>query len=214
MSTNKSTTRHVLTHVHRSPVYMTQQTSRKSIGVFLSLMIPRRRKIHFLFYTKYHNLRAKTSEEQTQVWIPWTRTHWNILNGQPTRAYCIVRGTLLNVCGSLGGREVWERMNTCMGFPCGADGKESAYHAGDAGLIPGLGGSPEGGNGNPLQYSCLEKSMNRGAWRATVQGVANSQTWPSDSHFPFWYMCMCGWIPLLFTWNYQSIVNWLNSNTK
>ena len=60
MSTNESTTRHVLTHVHRSPVYMTQQTSRKSIGGFLSLMVPRRRKIHFLFYTKYHNLRAKT----------------------------------------------------------------------------------------------------------------------------------------------------------
>ena len=80
------------------------------------------------------------------------------------------------LCGNLGGREVWERMNTCMGFPCGADGQESAFHAGDAGLIPGSGGSPEGGNGNPLQYSCLEKSINRGAWRAAVQGVTNSQT--------------------------------------
>ena len=80
------------------------------------------------------------------------------------------------LCGNLGGREVWERMNTCMGFPCGADGQESAFHAGDAGLIPGSGGSPEGGNDNPLQYSCLEKSINRGAWRAAVQGVTNSQT--------------------------------------
>ena len=53
-------------------------------------------------------------------------------------------------------------------------GKESAYNAEDArdvGLIPGLGRSPGGGNDNPLQYSCLENPMDRGAWRATVQGL-------------------------------------------
>ena len=53
------------------------------------------------------------------------------------------------------------------GFPGASDGKESSNNAGDLGLIPGLGGSPEGRHGNPLQYSCLENSMNRGAWRAT-----------------------------------------------
>ena len=47
---------------------------------------------------------------------------------------------------------------------------------GDAGLIPELGRSPGGGNGNPLQYSCLENSMDRGAWQATVHGFAKSQT--------------------------------------
>ena len=46
--------------------------------------------------------------------------------------------------------------------------------AGDAGLIPGSGRFPGGGNGNPLQCSCLENPMDRGAWRATVHGVANS----------------------------------------
>ena len=46
-----------------------------------------------------------------------------------------------------------------------------AGDAGDMGLIPGSGRSPGRGNGNPLQYSCLENSMDRGAWRATVQGV-------------------------------------------
>ena len=46
----------------------------------------------------------------------------------------------------------------------------------DLGLIPGLGRSPEGGRGNPLQYSCLENSMDRGAWRATLHGVAKSWT--------------------------------------
>ena len=53
------------------------------------------------------------------------------------------------------------------GFPGGSDGKESACNAGDLGLIPGPGRSPGEGNGNPLQYSCLENSMDRGAWWAT-----------------------------------------------
>ena len=53
------------------------------------------------------------------------------------------------------------------------------------GSIPGSGRSPGVGNGNPLQYSCLENSMDRGAWRATVQGVAKSQTQLSDFHFHF-----------------------------
>ena len=59
-----------------------------------------------------------------------------------------------------------------MDFPGGSDGKASAYSAGDPGLIPGSGRSPGEGNGNPLQYSCLENPMDRGAWRATVHGVA------------------------------------------
>ena len=54
--------------------------------------------------------------------------------------------------------------------------KNVPANAGDAGLIPGSGRSPGGGNGNPLQYSCLENPMDRGAWGATVHGVAKSQT--------------------------------------
>ena len=50
-----------------------------------------------------------------------------------------------------------------LGFPGGSDGKASAYNAGDPGSIPGLGRSSEEGNGNPLQYSCLENPMDRGA---------------------------------------------------
>ena len=57
------------------------------------------------------------------------------------------------------------------GFPGDSDGKESACSAGDPGLVPGLGRSLGEGNGNPLQYSCLENPMDRGAWRATVHGV-------------------------------------------
>ena len=55
---------------------------------------------------------------------------------------------------------------------CSSVGKESACHAGDLGSIPGSGRSPGEGNGNPLQYSCLENPMDRGAWRPTVHGVA------------------------------------------
>ena len=54
-------------------------------------------------------------------------------------------------------------MVPCMGFPGGSDGKESACNVGDPGLIPELGKSPREGNGNSLQYSCLENSMDRGA---------------------------------------------------
>ena len=66
------------------------------------------------------------------------------------------------------------------GFPGGSDGKASACNAEDPGLIPGLGRSSGEGNGNPLQYSCLENPMDRGAWRAIVHGVMKSWTQLSD----------------------------------
>ena len=59
-----------------------------------------------------------------------------------------------------------------LGFTGGSAGKESVCNARDLGLIPGLGRSPGEGNGNPLQYSCLENPMDRGAWRATTRGVS------------------------------------------
>ena len=60
-------------------------------------------------------------------------------------------------------------------FPGGPDSKESACNAGDQGSIPGLGRFPGEGNGYPLQYSGMENSVNRGAWKATVHGIAKSQ---------------------------------------
>ena len=67
-----------------------------------------------------------------------------------------------------------------MGFPGGSVGKESVCNAGDLGSIPGLGRFLGEGNGNPLQYPCLENPMDRGAWWATVQGVTKSWTQLSD----------------------------------
>ena len=63
-----------------------------------------------------------------------------------------------------------------MDFPGGSVGKESACNVGDLGSIPGLGKSPGGGHDNPLQYSCLENPMDRGAWWATVPGITESDT--------------------------------------
>ena len=70
-----------------------------------------------------------------------------------------------------------------MGFPSGLVVKNPPANAGDAGdgvSIPGLGRSPERGNGNPPQYSCLDNPMDRRAWWATVHGVRKSQTQLSD----------------------------------
>ena len=67
-----------------------------------------------------------------------------------------------------------------LGCPGGLGSKESACNAGDPGSIPGLGKSPGEGNGNPLQYSCLENPMDRRAWQATAHGVAKSQAQMRD----------------------------------
>ena len=65
-------------------------------------------------------------------------------------------------------------VNFYLGLPQWLSGKESAFSAGDTGSTPGSGRSPGEGNGNRLQYSCLENPMDRGAWRATVHMVAES----------------------------------------
>ena len=75
------------------------------------------------------------------------------------------------------------------GFPGGSEVKASTYNAGDLGLIPELGRYPGEGNGNPLQYSCLENPMDGGALWATVHGVTKSRTRLSDLTFPFTIDC-------------------------
>ena len=76
-------------------------------------------------------------------------------------------------------------MKVIWDFPDGSDGKASAYNAGDLGSIPGLGRFPGEGNGNPLQYSCLENPMDGGAWcrPLTVHGVTKSRARLSDFTF-------------------------------
>ena len=70
--------------------------------------------------------------------------------------------------------------NPALGLSSGSKVKNLPDTASDVGLIPGLGRSPGEGNGNPLQYSCLENSMDRGAWWASVHGITKSWTRLSD----------------------------------
>ena len=84
--------------------------------------------------------------------------------------------SFLHICASIS--QVWYSGYRLI--PGGSEDKASACHAGDQGLIPGLGRSPGEGNGNPLQYSCLENPMDGGAWWATVHGVTKSRTRLSD----------------------------------
>ena len=69
---------------------------------------------------------------------------------------------------------VFTSTHGALDFPGGSDAKVSAYSVGDPGLIPGSGRSSGEGNGNPLQYSCLENPMDGGSWWTTVHGVAES----------------------------------------
>jgi len=79
-------------------------------------------------------------------------------------------------------------------FPGGSDGKKPTCNAGDLGLIPGLGRSPGEGNGNPLQYSHLENSMDGGAWWATVQRsqrVGHGWTTEHTHTYICMHVCVC-----------------------
>ena len=78
-----------------------------------------------------------------------------------------------------------------MDFPGGSDGKEFTCNMGNLGSIPGLGRSPGEGNVYPLQYSGLENPMDRGAWQATVHGLANSRTQLSDFPFHRYLVSIC-----------------------
>ena len=118
----------------------------------------------------------------SRVWLfatPWTadyqappsmgfsrQEYWS---GVPVPSPLSAWGLHLLICNSL------------MGFPCSSVGKESAYHTGDLGSIPWSGRSPEEGNGNPLQYSCMENPMDRGAWQAVFSSWSRKNwTWFSN----------------------------------
>ena len=129
---------------------------------FLQLMvIPRHliKKIRTLFFFFF---------SLTVLTIPWSYTKyvWN--------PFSLVQQ--YHHCSNLGSSSFPSRIiSPC--FPGVSDGKQSACNVGDKGSIPGSGRSPEEGNGNPLQYSCLENFMDRGSWQATVDGIPKSQTW-------------------------------------
>ena len=92
-------------------------------------------------------------------------------------------------------------------LPGGSDGKVSAYNVGDPGSIPGSGRYPGEGNGNPLQYSCLENPMDGEAWLATVHEVAKSRTWLSDFTISRVWLFVIPWTP----WDSLGQNTWVGS---
>ena len=119
----------------------------------------------------------------------------------PAEKLCVLPVSRQNMHGTLMGGWFRDDITVNWGFPGALDSKEYSYNAGDPGLILGLGRSPGGWHGNPLQHSCLENPMDRGAWLTTVHGVVKSQSllkWLSHS-----------WSDLATTeWLSLSLFNW------
>ena len=107
-----------------------------------------------------------------------TATHYSILGWRIPRGHKFLDMQFFALISSL----IILCLENTMGFPGGSVGKESAYNAGEADSTPGSRRSPGKGNGNPLQYSCLENPMDRGTWWATVHEVTNSgHGWTTNS---------------------------------
>ena len=116
----------------------------------------------------------KLSLQKTKIMASSPKTSWQ-MDGEKveTVTVFILLGYKITADGDCS-----HEIKRCL--PGGLDGKESACNAGGPASIPELGRFPGEGNGNPLQYSCLETPMDREAWRATVHGFTKSQTQLSD----------------------------------
>ena len=110
-----------------------------------------------------------SSDHQKTVWVAFLGSSQDSEWSLPQSALSHVKQN------SSSGHDIWDATED-LSLPWWLSSKESTCDAGDSGSIPGSGRSPGAGHGNPLQYSCLENSMDRGAWRATVDGVAKSWT--------------------------------------
>ena len=149
----------------------------------------------------------------TGKWLPLQGLHFpaSILPESGLHSHLPLQpGSLLwtldtNISNCVFNISLWLRWD----FPGGSDGKESACNVGDLGSIPGLGRSPGAGNCNPLQSSCLGSPMDRGAWRATVHGVAKNLTQLSDYHFHFTFTLVEICVPTEFhpmKWRKNAVV--------
>ena len=128
-------------------------------------------------------LEVVTGEEVTGWSEAGRKAPWSVLTN-----YCWSKRQICLTAG-------WAPKKKLRSSPSDIEGKESACNVGDPGSIPGLGRSPGEGNGNPLQYSCLESLMDSRAWRVTVHGVAKSRTWLSDfTFFSFTFFLIAQWL--------------------
>ena len=133
----------------------------------------------------------------------WLSQNLDVLQWTYTEAPGLVEIDSSVILGPFGSNQL---LPCPMGFPDGTVTKNPPANAGDKSLKSDSwsGRSPGGGNGNPLQYSCLENSMYRGAWWATVHGVSKSQTWLSEwahTHMAmsfFQRLCLASFPPVSF----------------
>ena len=140
----------------------------------------------FLFQGHFPYLPTRRAEESQggevgeEGWIPVPRNARGVLRRGHLWALIVMVGVSPFESG-LGLCPGQQRGQESQGvFPDGSDSKESACNSGELGLIPGLGRFPGEGNDNPLQYSCLDNPMDRGAWQVTVHKVAKNRTWLHD----------------------------------
>ena len=141
-------------------------------------------KVHWLLYKQQMRFKEYYNSWGHRVGYDWaTELNWTeLINTEGFPGSSADKESICNPGdpGSIprSGRSHGEVSNPVFwGFLGGSDGKESACNAGDLGLISGLGRSPGEGTGYPLQYSCLENSMEREAWWATVHGVTKNWIW-------------------------------------
>ena len=138
------------------------------------------------------------TEEQLKSWEQW-HTH-DLLKKliSTTQSSKIIMLIIAVVCG----KKIW--FLTFLGFPGSSNSKEYACNAGDQGSVSGLGRSPGEGNGNPLQYSCLENPMDGGARQVRVHGVAKSRTQLGDYTFTLIFLLKNGYVYVLMLWGKTS----------
>ena len=116
------------------------------------------------------------SQQQPSPWDYFTIPKLQLPANAPSRGPAFLSG----VCMAATRTVLFSFHLGCHRLSCSSVGKESACSVGDPGSIPGLGRSPGEGNGNPLQYPCLENLMDRGTWWAAVHGIAKSWAGLSD----------------------------------
>ena len=122
---------------------------------------------------------------KSQTWLSeWTELHWYITECQGLN--CLLYHHAINTL-----TDCYESFMKNIYIPGGSDGTESTCNAEDPALIPGLGRSSGERNDNPLQYSCLENSMDSGAWQATAHGVAELDT--TERLMSYYVMYLDSW---------------------
>ena len=161
----------------RSSAFFTVQLSHPCMTTVKTIALTRQTlvgKVMFMLFNMLSRLVITFLPRSKHLLISWLQSPSVVILESPKIKSATVSIVSSSICHEM------------LGFPGGSNGKASACNAKDLDSIPRLGRSPGEGNGNPLQYFCLENSKDGGAWWATVHGVAKSRTWLSDFTSLWW----------------------------